>query len=66
MSAIMTAKKDKSKKLEIIKSGISTKLQEYINSYILADTSNRNTVIQTILDTIKDDIKNTDLYFFNA
>ena len=66
MSAIMTAKKDKSKKLEIIKSGISTKLQEYINSYTLADASNRNTVIQTILDTIKDDIKNTDLYFFNA
>ena len=45
MSAIMTAKKDKSKKLEIIKSGISTKLQEYINSYTLADASNRNIVI---------------------
>ena len=66
MSAVMAAKKDSSKRLEIIKSEISTKLQEYINSYTLADISNRNIVIQTILDTIKDDIKNTDLYFFNA
>ena len=42
MSAVMAAKKDSSKRLEIIKSEISTKLQEYINSYTLADISNRN------------------------
>lgn len=66
LTSMFKSKNDLTRRLSLIKEGIIQKLTEYKDAYQLLDETNRVNVIETIFSCIKDDIKNSDINFFNT